>query len=820
MNSWWQYIPGLDPSSLPERAEVEFIWQYPPGPWLSWLIVLLAGLCVTGVLVMYRREAAACPRWLRRVLAGIRASVIVTLALVFMGPALGVYQRQIMEPVILVLVDDSASMSVVDQAPVPTADSSTGGMLPEDASAWSKLDRRQRVARLLQAGDSSLLDQLQSRGRVVVRTFADRLEPALAAGEVVSLSAQGPSTDLATALREGIRELGRSPLAAVVLISDGQVTAGDDPRPQAQALGAAGVPLLVVGVGQVESPRRWRVAEVWARETVWRGDPFTVEAQLVGSGTPAVSLTVELWQQQVGEPSTAAQKVATQTVGFDSADSQHQVTFQHVAPGAGRYLYSARIAQDSAAYVGEADLSSVSATAMVEVVEEQARVLLISGRPGWDFQALKNLLLRERSVKLSVWLQSLAPSLPQEGTLRLESLPGTPDALLAYDLVILMDPMLDLSSSGTAMAIPTQWLALLERLVGEQGGGLLFVPGPVHSARWIQQPLAEPLRNMLPVTFVMDQSLDLEGLVRPPIRPWPMRLTAEAADHPILRLSHTSASERRGTELAAGVYWSFPAQGVRPGSRVLIEHSDPALRSAEGPRPLLVTGQFGPGRTLYLGLDSTWRWRSLGHDSEYFDRFWMQCVRYLVEGRRLTGARRGTLTLSADHFPIGATVTLGARLFDATYAPLNQPTVAAQLRSPGREPVDMSLRAIPERPGQYETAFTLRHQGPHEIVVDLGTDARGQPIFLTRRFHVEVPRIEFVDIRQNQALLQSLAEQSQGHYYDLSQAPALVGNVPDRTQMRVLPSRPIPLWDTWMVLCLLTALLGVEWIVRKRQRMM
>ena len=111
---------------------------------------------------------------------------------------------------------------------------------------------------------------------------------------------------------------------------------------------------------------------------------------------------------------------------------------------------------------------------------------------------------------------------------------------------------------------------------------------------------------------------------------------------------------------------------------MLLEHSDPTLRSVEGSRPLLVAGRYGSGHTLYLGFNGTWRWRKAGRQAEFFDKFWIQAVRYLVEGRSLEGRRRGYVQTDRDRYEIGERITITARLQDAAFNPL----VAARRSTP------------------------------------------------------------------------------------------------------------------------------------------
>ena len=113
-------------------------------------------------------------------------------------------------------------------------------------------------------------------------------------------------------------------------------------------------------------------------------------------------------------------------------------------------------------------------------------------------------------------------------------------------------------------------------------------------------------------------------------REWPLTIVSANADQPIMRFYEDPQKTLAQWKKLPGTYWSFPALEAKPATKVLIEHSDPTLRKKEIPRPLLVTGQFGTGRTTYLGFDGTWRWRTKGLDAEFFKRFWVQTTRCLL----------------------------------------------------------------------------------------------------------------------------------------------------------------------------------------------
>ena len=77
-----------------------------------------------------------------------------------------------------------------------------------------------------------------------------------------------------------------------------------------------------------------------------------------------------------------------------------------------------------------------------------------------------------------------------------------------------------------------------------------------------------------------------------------------------------------------------------------------------------------------------------------------------------------------------------------------------------------------------------------------------------------------MDAFENKPLLRELADASGGDYFELQQLDQLAQAVPERKQTVGTAGRPIPLWDTSRVLLVLVLLLGCEWALRKRLRLL
>ena len=93
--------------------------------------------------------------------------------------------------------------------------------------------------------------------------------------------------------------------------------------------------------------------------------------------------------------------------------------------------------------------------------------------------------------------------------------------------------------------------------------------------------------------------------------------------HAITRL--TSDSDNAGVwSRLPPLAWANKFSGIKegPGIRILLE-------TPRG-EPLLVSGEYGAGRTLAFAGDSTYRWPLAGFGREH-NRFWRQIILWLVK---------------------------------------------------------------------------------------------------------------------------------------------------------------------------------------------
>ena len=822
---------GYDFSQAPDNAEPELIWTNVPASWGVFVLLAVLAAVLYAVFSIYRREQSTCPTWVKMLLATLRAGVVLLLTCIFLGPALVYLQNRTIQPPIVLARDSSRSMDTADAYTDEAAAKIAAASLKKTESEFRSAHptRAAIVNDLLAADDAKLLAALAERGKVKVLNFADQVikvdakiekrskekaatkagEPPAAASVLPKLVADGRGTDLWNLIQQSLSA--DSP-AAVVMFTDGQHTGKNNARDAAREAGSRGVPLLIVGVGDPSRPRNLKVASVYVRPQVWQEEPFEIDAFVVAEGLEAIEARVELIEQRVGDNDLAVGSgtvVQSQQLAFPEGGGRLAAQFSHTAKEAGRYVYSVKV-EPAATELSEED--NIVASSPIKVLgRERVRVLLVAGAPTWEYRLVQKLLSRDKTITVSCWLQTLDEERAQEGTLPITHLPTTKPEMFQYDVILLFDP--------SPQEFDTAWIELLKQFVGEHSGGLLFMAGPKHSGRLLTNSRTAGLGQVLPVSFGDVGALEVAALLSTNQRAWNMKVVPSNADHPVMRFYPDRDETLRRWETLPGIFWSFPSKDAKPTSQVLVEHSDPTLRSVEGSRPLMVAGRYGSGHTLYLGFNGTWRWRKAGRQAEFFDKFWIQAIRYLVEGRSLEGRRRGDVQTDRDRYEIGQRIEITARLQDSAYNPLVQPKIDASLQVGSDAPETVTLIPVKDQPGRYETALTAKKTGVHTLRIVLPATEADSGLIETP-FTVELPSVETNQVWLNKPLLTDLAGLSGGKYFDVNQLDQLAAAVPDKTVTIAVPTSPKPVWDVRGMLIALVGLLGVEWLVRKRYKLL
>lgn len=774
-----------------------------PGGGAALLVLTAAALMLFAIVALYRRDAHALSPGRRGVLCALRCLALVLVGVVLLEPSLVAVKREHRPGEVILLLDTSQSMQ--------RRDGFTSGDVAALRDAWLALgvdpaatDRIGLAKALLQHDGGRLVRVLAERNRVSAYAFAADAEALFTAtageplaADLSGVAADGKSTDIGAAMRTTLEKVRDARVAAVVVLSDGRRNTGPPAAEVARLLVRRKVPVVAVGIGDPAETASVALARVEAPDRVPRRDPFRVTARVrVRSATP-IEMTLRLVRVA---PPQADQVIATKTLAAGGATQEVPVVFEGIA------------AEDTGPHTYRVDVSSVEAPAdparqvaqvRVEVLDEQIRVLLVAGGPSHEYRMLRTELIRDKTIDVACWLCSADPDFPQDGDTKLEALPQTRAELEAYDVVILIDP--------DAAKLPPSFGEAASQHVLEDGAGLWWVCGEKFTLDALRDTAStKPLADLLPIVpDLVRADRRVVGFGHAFERAFPYRLTTEGRDPQtdlVVRLAERSEENEALWASLPGYHFAFPVLRSKPAATALIEMVDPETGAVRDEQPLVALQFVGAGRVLYSGTDETYRWR--GASEHAYQRYWVNGIRHLAEGRRHAGGGRARLRMDADEIELGqpAAVTLEAR--DESYHPLVREHVALRVTGPGGDE-EVSALAVDGVPGEYRAVFTPAAPGFYTVAVP-DSDERGAGT----TFQV-VPPARESDGPIDLAELGTLAADSGG---ELCATPqdllARAARIPSLASVDTIRTSHM-LWDGWVTVASLVVILGCEWWLRK-----
>lgn len=821
--SWIDRLLGLK-STGTDAGQWSLRWSAEPSGDAAFGMIVLVTVVVALVVWIYRLERERLAVGHRIALATLRLMALGLGAAMLLGPVL---VRQVEEEIpshVLVLADESQSMTVRDA----WADEAVGNRVAEalNLGGLDQLRETTRYEIIHKTIEGGLTDQLRGRTagesddgnavptdsesspdqaaaddpRVVhVHPFGDRLN-----AEVEAITEEPTSssvTAIGSAIREALRDYQGRPLAGVVILSDGSSNGGDRLDTTAKAIAEAGVPIYTVPIGTLEGPRNAFVASLDAPPVIFTGDDaeLTVHVRSQGMRDQPATLVVEkrvngaAWEEMerfdlVLQLGGEIESVSVPFKEDRSAKVEFRATLSDVGP---------ELSSDDNVALGS-----------TQVVREKLRVLFVAGSTFPEVQFLRNMLLLDRTIELSSWLQAAGRDYKHPGDVPIRRLPASAEEINTYDCVVLYDPD------------PNKWPEnfgdLLAEFVSQAGGGLVLVAGEMQT-RGLFEHQDDPTMSWMRMMPVVREP----GLFRSDVQirlaqtnPWRLAITPAGTRDPILQFSEDANENVRILENLPGMFWHFPVTRAKPGAEVLAVHGDPRMRNEYGPEVVIATQRVGPGRTLFVGCDSTYRWRYL--NEEYFNGFWRRVIDRGGRNKRLGGGYPFKLATGKTDFVPGSEVRVFARFLDASGPDAAVDELTGDVQRGTEEPLPLSLRPT-ERPGEFSGSFVPDAAGTHLVRVFMG-DATESTRAATLAVDVVLPSAELASPSVNRETMSLLASASGGEMIDLADIGTLAARLKIGKVKRTIEERH-ELWDAPLLWVGLFTLLCIEWIWRKRVRL-
>jgi hypothetical protein len=820
---------GIPPPAPGEgsRWRLEFLpylWDASTDSWLAGFIAVAGMLMIAWI---YRREGQTASAPYRLLLAGLRVCLLL-LTLAVLLPQLKLWFERQGWPDMAIIIDDSTSMSTADRYRDPQVQAMADQL--GKVTALSAPERLALAQALLTRDDPNWLRTLLTQRKVKVHVYhcsarahrisdMTELEDVKSAAQAVRdlrADSKNDSSQLGGAVRQALNDFRGSSLAAVIMLTDGVTTEGEDLVRVSKYAAQLGVPLFFVGIGDSHEIRDIILNDVQVEETVYVNDTVVFEARLTGQGYTDLEVPVQLFEKgkENGKP------LDEKRVKVDPHGKPVKVLLRHRPTEAGDKTFVIRVPLQ-----GDEPPDNNRLERRVLVREAKIhKVLYIEQYPRWEFRYIKALLEREsplargnKAIDLKVLLLDADPDYASEDRSALADFP-TRVELNQFDVVILGD--VDPKASPRM----NEHLKELADFVRERGGGLLMIAGERYAPRVYKNT---PLADILPIDLTNASAEEEPDRDR--VHGYRPELTPIGRLHPIFRFTPDDDQNGRIWDHLREMYWY--AEGYQPkrAAEVLAVLPDVGLEGLVKERHPLVLQQFvGAGRCMFFGFSETWRWR-FREDEVRFNQFWIQTMRYLAVGRL------GRVDLHVDKqvpYRRGEPIRVTVRFPDDAPAPPPETEVKVLVerhapRAPGQgegvktTPVEVqtiSLAKVEGSRAAYEALLTRTPEGEYRFTLAAPVVQGAKP---TCECRVLAPPGEMEQLRMNQADMEKAAQETHGKFYSLADADRLLDELPAGVRVTLnAPGPPALLWNHAFVFLLALGLVSLEWILRKRKHLL
>jgi len=856
-----EWLLGLDNIRLDRDAPLLLKWNHDFEPWMLFAAAL-ATIAVVGL--TYRRERLSMRRFLT--LSLVRCGLLFLVGAVLCEPSL-VLQRNRTEPsYVSLLLDRSHSMSLKDSySDVTTAKRIVEAASLGDASEIQRYSRLQLIERSLSRDGGAALQELTRRNGIQLGAFSGHTEflGMFSTPEEIhtllnvvrTLPADGPTTDLGAAIEDVMENTRGRRLAAVVIATDGQT---NDPSRLKEALDLARgkqIPIHPIPIGSTDPRTDVELSSVRTEPAVFVNDWLPIELRLSAgglTGTIEVSITVS--------DETTGEIAAARTVRMDAMTDSLELELRVKPTRTGQVRY--HVAAHPIA--GEQNVENNIESTDVLVLSDRLRVLYVEGYPRFEYRYLKNALLREKGVEISVLLLEADERFVQEGTDPIRRFPETKEEISRFDVILFGD----VDVRGGWMTAGQ--MKLLSDHVRDEGCGFGHIAGERSAPHSF---LGTALEKLVPVRIDPDFLGTYDAPLSTGFRP---RLTHEGRSSRLVTSVNPSewTTARKGSTVGANdeasapssenwfesmpeLYWLCRSLGPKPGAAVLAGHptlrlSAPAVGEIDW-MPMLVTGRYGSGRLFFQATDDTWRWRSFrvgGAPAGEFlhDGYWVQVVRMLAQPLRSLPRREIVVRTDRRVYSYGQPVhvqvevnnhgllagygeQLDVVVLDAL-SPQSGNSADRRTSTPNHgvsepeTPHDralahpqwgaivsrFSVRRISAETGLFEGTFTPIRSGrfrlqPAETRSDWDHAASAD-------IQVESPRLECPRLEADVTVLEQMASLTGGKVMELDRLDAGFEAIRDRS-VRTPDDIVESLWDSRVVFLLFVLMISIEWVLRK-----
>ena len=503
-------------------------------------------------------------------------------------------------------------------------------------------------------------------------------------------AASGQQTSFVQVVNQALRDHKGEPVSAFLFLTDGGHNTGEFWENTVEDLKAEKIPFFSMGLGRPEA-HDISLSHIFSEDMVFINEaaPFLLKIQQTGYGGQEITVKLTVDGQEQGSKLFRLESGREQTFSFP-----------YIPKVKGRHKFKFLVEPKP----DEMVTRNNELERVVEVVDDQIRVLLYYGKPDWEYRYLKGALARDKRVKLTLLMDELDRRFLEQGDQKeyLRTFPEQKKDLVdKFDLLII--------GQVHASTLSNAQLEMIRDYVGEEGGSIVFVADPTDIPGSYKNTALEPL---FPMKFQAAKGRTLKEELTFSLRDEVyLQLSEEGKQHPLMRLEEDANLNERVWNSFLPHYWFYQGQGLKPSALSLLSERAGRARG----EPLITHQAFGKGSVLFMGINDTWRWRYQVGET-YFRRYWGKVVQFMGLPH-LTGAS-ALITLTTDKraYLTGEQVNITARVLNPDFSPSTAEKVAVKVVAAGSgDAPTVELTPMPGRKGMYKGSYVARKEGEYTL---------------------------------------------------------------------------------------------------------
>ncbi len=755
----------------------EFLFKYPLSIYRQGTFIFLAGwpiwlmglgvLAASGVLgFLIWRQSSGSTRMgvVRRTSVWVLQTALAALLLFLLWhPALSVSALKPQQNIVAVVIDDSTSMTTNDENSI----------------------RKEAAEKVLNGG---LLKALQEKFQVRLYKMSDHAERI---DKLEQLTAGATATHIGESLKQVAADASSLPIGAMILLSDGADNSGGVDLETLAEIRRQRIPVHTIGLGRETMSHDVEISNVDVASRALPESRLGATVSFHQHGYTGQKAKITLKE---GSKIVASQDVTLKAEGTEQVET---VLFN---PGdAGVKTIEAAIEP----FPNEENLRNNRVTRLVNVDARKPRLLYLEGEPRWEFKFLRRAVEDDKYIDLFSILRTAQNKLyrqeQKDGKQGLtntnelkDGFPSTVEELFGFDGIIF--------GSVDAPYLTKNQQEMVKQFVDRRGGGVLFLGGKdsLSDGGWAKSVDADILPTVLPdrkntYSFV---GADVE-------------LTPAGQDSLITRIEEDPIKNVERWKKLPYIR-TFQDPGEPKLGAVVLANFIPK-EGGGVKRPLLITMNYGRGRSAIFATGGSWRWQMLQPLADMsHEMFYRQLLRWIVSDtpQHVTGSTPKSVLADESH------VKLRAEVRDKTYLPASDAIVEAHITGEGAQQETVNMVPEPLEQGVYGADWTAPQAGSYivEVVAKRGTEEIGRDTFTFRR---EDGVAENFHVEQNRELLQKLSAETGGSYYKPSDAQKLGKDI-NYSQAGITVRETRDLWDMPAIFLLFLGIRAAEWLLRRR----